>query len=128
MQTRFLARLHAQAFPLGSPCLENRLEQLGRGIEGVDGRIDAVLARLEAAEQRIVAHIDERLATAAPPREEDATRAAPAGAAGAEDRDKEGREYDDRRRLKACPHAPLRRTVSHILDSDFPLFLYLCGD
>ena len=37
MQTRFLARLHAQAFPLGSPCLENRLEQLGRGIEGVDG-------------------------------------------------------------------------------------------
>ena len=112
MQTRFLARLHAQAFPLGSPCLENRLEQLGRGIEGVDGRIDAVLARLEAAEQRIVAHIDQRLASAALPREEAAAGVAPEGTAGVEDRDKERQQADDRRRLKASSsHSPERNLL-----------------
>ena len=77
----------------------------------MDGRIDAVLSRLEAAERRIVAHIDERLASATSLRTttdgEEGAPAVPAGtsptALGPTARDKEQQKVEDRKRLKERP-------------------------
>ena len=69
----------------------------------MDGRIDAVLSRLEAAERRIVAHIDERLASAVSScavQGEEGLPSATAAARSVVARDKKLREEDDRKRLK----------------------------
>ena len=99
--------LRAQASPVDTPWLEGRLEQLGRSIQaGVDGRVEAVLARLEAAERRIIAHVDQRCPAAAADRDRGPPAAAEASGTVAPPRERV--QDDDKKRLKVTARPPRR--------------------